>query len=116
MTAADNIHKYFFHCFSEKIRIDVLSESSARQRIHMKHQASFSLKDKSKKISVVCCKFLFGALRVKEFYLILIEASAFKDQRCRKCRKWLTYKCYAYRQILNYLCCIYILWSSMNIV
>ena len=28
-TAADNIHKYFFHCFSEKIRLDVSSESSA---------------------------------------------------------------------------------------
>ena len=31
----------------------------------MKHQALFSSKDKGKKISVVCCKFLFGALRVK---------------------------------------------------
>ena len=44
---ADDIHKYF-HCFSEKIRLDVSSESSARhsarQRIHMKHQALFSLK------------------------------------------------------------------------
>ena len=30
----------------------------------MKHQALFSLKDKSKKISVVCCKFLFGTLRI----------------------------------------------------
>ena len=28
-TAADDIHKYFFHCFSEKIRLDVASESSA---------------------------------------------------------------------------------------
>ena len=25
-TAADDIHKYFFHCFSEKIRFDVSSE------------------------------------------------------------------------------------------
>ena len=40
-TAADNILKYFFHHFSEKIRLDVSSESSARQRIHMKHQALF---------------------------------------------------------------------------
>ena len=31
----------------------------------MKHQALFSSKDKSKKNSVVCCKFLFGALLVK---------------------------------------------------
>ena len=37
----------------------------ARLKIHMKHQALFSLKDKSKKeISVVCCKFLFGIIRV----------------------------------------------------
>ena len=41
-TAADDIHKYFFHYFSEKIRLDVSSESSARQRIHMKNQALFS--------------------------------------------------------------------------
>ena len=31
----------FFHCFSEKIRLDVSSESSAWQRIHMKNQALF---------------------------------------------------------------------------
>ena len=39
-----------FHCFSEKIRLDVSSDSSARQRIHFKHQALFSSKDKSKKL------------------------------------------------------------------
>ena len=50
MTAADDIHKFFFfHCFSEKIRLDVSSESSARQqRIHMKNQALFSSQDISK--------------------------------------------------------------------
>ena len=37
-TAADDIHKYFFIVFSEKIRLDASSESSARQRIHMKNQ------------------------------------------------------------------------------
>ena len=49
-TAADDIHKYmyFFHCFSEKIKLVVSSESSARQRIHMKNQVLFSLKDKVK--------------------------------------------------------------------
>ena len=47
-TAADDIHKYFFHCFSEKITLYVSSESSAWQRIHMKNKAFFSLKDKSK--------------------------------------------------------------------
>ena len=49
-TAADDIHKYFSLFFSEKIRLDVSSESSARQRIHLKHQALFPSKDKSKKI------------------------------------------------------------------
>ena len=37
-TAADDIHKYF-SLFLEKIRLDVSSESSAKQRIHMKKQA-----------------------------------------------------------------------------
>ena len=48
----------FFHCFSEKKKLDVSRESyakiildisfefSARQRIHMKHQALFSSKEK----------------------------------------------------------------------
>ena len=53
-TAADGIHKYFFHCFSEKIRLDVSSESSGRQRIHLKHQALFSSKDISKLENCVC--------------------------------------------------------------
>ena len=58
-TAADDIHKYFFHCFSEKIRLDVSGESSAR---HMKNQALVSSKDKSKKLNLL--QFLFGALKV----------------------------------------------------
>ena len=54
-----------FHCFffSENIRLDVSSESSARQRIHMKNQALFSSKDKSKKLKCHLLQFLFGALR-----------------------------------------------------
>ena len=48
-TAADDIHKLYF-IFSEKIRLDIPSESSARQRIHMKNQTLFSTKDKSKKL------------------------------------------------------------------
>ena len=59
-TAADDIH-----CFSEKIRLDVSSESSARQRIHRQNQALFSSKDKSKKLKCRLLQFLFGALRVK---------------------------------------------------
>ena len=57
-TAADDICKYFFNCFSEKIRLDVSSESSGRQRIHMKNQALFSSKIKmpSAAIFVWCFK------------------------------------------------------------
>ena len=64
-TAADDIHKLFFHYFSEKIKLDVSSDSSARQRIHMKNQALFSSKDKSKKLKCRLLQFLFGALKVK---------------------------------------------------
>ena len=46
---------------------DVSSESSARQRIHMKNQALFSLKDKSKKLKCRLLQVLFGALRVKAY-------------------------------------------------
>ena len=44
-TAADHIHIYCFHCLPEKIRLDVSSDSSARQRIYLKYQALFSSKD-----------------------------------------------------------------------
>ena len=54
---------------SEKIRLDVSSESSARQRIHMKNQALFSSKDKTKKVKCRLLQFLFGALRVKIYIL-----------------------------------------------
>ena len=47
MTAADDIHKYFFIVFQRKSD-DVLSESSARQRVHMKNQALFLRKIKVK--------------------------------------------------------------------
>ena len=47
-TAADNINKYLFIVFQRKIRLDVSSESSARQRIDMKNQALFSRKIKVK--------------------------------------------------------------------
>ena len=59
-TAADDIHKYFFFFFSEKTRLDVSSESSARQRIHMKNPALFSLKDKRKQLKYCLLQFLFG--------------------------------------------------------
>ena len=40
------------------------NESSANQRIHMKNQALFSSKDKSKTLKCRLLQFLFGALRV----------------------------------------------------
>ena len=45
--AADDIHKYFFIA-SEKIRLDVSSESSARQRIHMKKSSLIFFENKKK--------------------------------------------------------------------
>ena len=66
ITAADDIHKCIFIVFLEKIRLDVSSESSARQRIHMKYQALFSSKDKNKKLKCRLLQFLFGALRVNQ--------------------------------------------------
>ena len=53
-----------FSLFFRKIRLDVSSESSAWQRIHLKHQALFSSKDNSKKLKCRLLQFLFGALRV----------------------------------------------------
>ena len=73
-TAADNTHKYVFIVFSEKIRLDCSSESSARhmknqafvrERIHMKNQALFSSKDKSNKLKCRLLQFLFGVWRFK---------------------------------------------------
>ena len=61
-TAADDIHTYFFivFFFSEKRRLDVSSESSARQRINMKKIQPYCLrKMKVKNLNVVCCNFVW---------------------------------------------------------
>ena len=42
-----------FSFFLRKIRLDISCESSARQRIQMKHQALFSSKNKRKKTKVL---------------------------------------------------------------
>ena len=65
-TAEDDIHKYFLFVFVffREIRLYVSSESSARQGIHLKHQASFSSKDKSKNLKCRLLQYLFGSLRV----------------------------------------------------
>ena len=62
-TAADDSLEYFSIVFSERIRLDISSESSARQRIHMKNQALFSSKDKSKKLKCHLLQFLYGAFK-----------------------------------------------------
>ena len=69
MTAADDIHKYFFIVFLKKIRLDISCESSA-SRIHMKYQVLFSSKDKSKKLKCRLLQFLFGALTVRSLNLL----------------------------------------------
>ena len=74
----------FLHCFSKKVRLDVSSESSARQRIHVKNQALFPSKDKKnktkkqkKQLKCRLLQFLFGALRIKsvnhrDYYLVVM--------------------------------------------
>ena len=59
-SAKQNLQQTTLECFyfyiSKKIRLDVLCESSARQRIHMKYQVLFSLKNNEKVfMNVVCC-------------------------------------------------------------
>ena len=47
---------YFYFYLSKKIRLDFSGESSAKQRIHLKHQVLFSLKNNEKIfMNVVCC-------------------------------------------------------------
>ena len=76
-TAADGIHKKKFRRFSEKIRLDV-----AWQRIHLTHQASFSLNDKSKKLKCRLLQFLFGALRVNSQVQKSFELHCSLSARC----------------------------------
>ena len=64
-TAADDIHKYFFHWFSEKIIF------MFQVNPHMKNQALFSLKYKSKKLKCRLLQFSFGSLRAKVYGFIL---------------------------------------------
>ena len=71
--SASHIHKYFFIVFPDKIRIDVSTESSARQRIHMKNKALLSSKDKGKQLKCRLLQFLFGALRVNNSHTNLVQ-------------------------------------------
>ena len=52
---------FFSLFFQKKIRPDISCESTARQRIHMKHQTLVSSNDKSENAAI-----LLGALRVNK--------------------------------------------------
>ena len=54
-------HSNFFFFFSEKTSLDILSESSAKQMIHMKCRDLFSLKKKK----LLSAAVVIGAFRVK---------------------------------------------------
>ena len=69
-TAADDIHKYFSLYFRENKTMFQVNW----QRIHIKNQALFSLKDKSKKLKCHLLQFLFGALSVYGKQLLLLES------------------------------------------
>ena len=64
---ADNNLKLILY-FSEKLRLDISCELSARQTIHMKCQFLFSLKKKFKVSSAVV---VINALRDKNFQALL---------------------------------------------
>ena len=74
MREADDSLEYFFLCFfflfffSEIIRLDIADESSARQRINMKHQALLASKHKSKKIK---CRLLQFCLALSGLYIVI---------------------------------------------
>ena len=80
-TAADDSLEFFKKFFSEKIRLDILCESSARQKIHMKHQALFSWNGKCKKrkknMKGSSAAILPGSSRVKT---TLCHSQHFKSQ------------------------------------
>ena len=68
--------KIFSLFFRQKKRLDVSSESSARQKSRMKNQALFSSKDKSKTLKCRLLQFLFRALTVLD---ILYENTCWSE-------------------------------------
>ena len=48
-------HFFFYFYLSKEIKLDVSCESSARQRIHMKYQVLFSLKNNENVFMNVVC-------------------------------------------------------------
>ena len=74
ITAAADDSLKISHCFPEKIRLDISCESSAMQRIHMKCEALFSLKDKIDKkiIKLSSAAILLGSLRVNRSHFMIV--------------------------------------------
>ena len=70
--AADNALKFFFFYFSEKLRLNISCESSARQMIHMKYQILFSLKNNNINFRMSSAAILLSALwinMIQWFYM-----------------------------------------------
>ena len=61
--AADDTSIFFNIYLTKKIKLDVSWESSAKQRIHMKYQVLFSLKNNEKLLKTVVCCILIGHFR-----------------------------------------------------
>ena len=101
MTAAYNSLEYFSHCFSQIIRFDISCESSARQRIHTKHQALFSLKIKRETIiRDVCCNF---AWLFKGYYCtcLLVAIKIFPSRMVVHHIMWHLIRAYTANRIFN---------------
>ena len=85
MTAADDSLKYFFHRFSEKRRLGISCQSSARRRTHMKHQAVCSSKIKVIEIKMPPAAILLGCLRRKTICIYMLLLYMFDPLALNKC-------------------------------
>ena len=64
--AADDTLIFFFYFYLlKKIRLDFSCEPSAKQRIHLKYQVLFSLKNNENIFMNVSAEVVIGALKVK---------------------------------------------------
>ena len=80
-TAADNI-LLFYSYLSKKRRLDVSCESSAKQRIHLKHQVSFSLKNNEKYLWMLSAAVVIYALRVNNLIIWHFKLLKLGDPLC----------------------------------
>ena len=71
--------------FSEKRRVGISCQSSARRRIHMKHQAVFSSKMVVLKIKESPAAILLGCLRLKTICIYMLLLSIFDSLALNKC-------------------------------